>query len=39
MLTQVRDVRPKYVGRGPAAATSTGSAAQHKKELDALTKP
>ena len=32
----VRDVRPTYVGRGPAAATSTGSAAQHKKELDAL---
>ena len=24
----VRDVRPTYVGRGPAAATSTGSAAQ-----------
>jgi len=32
----VRDVRPTYVGRGPAAATSTGSAAQHKRELDAM---
>ena len=32
----VRDIRPVYAGRGPAAATSTGSAAQHKRELDAM---
>ena len=32
----VRDIRPAYAGRGPAAATSTGSAAQHKKELAAM---
>ena len=32
----VRDIRPGYAGRGPAAATSTGSAAQHKRELEAM---
>ena len=32
----VRDIRPEYAGRGPAAATSTGSAAQHKRELDKM---
>jgi 2-oxoglutarate dehydrogenase E1 component len=32
----VRDIRPKYAGRAPGASTSTGSAAAHKKELEAL---